>query len=162
MNVQRCGPTDFRTPRPDFGRLWDRAAGTRRNPSGSPTEECWNPRPSRGFEQGIFRGISDPTGIDGNLATTPGFLDVTTADGDGWDLHLADGAVTVDAGNPSILDPDGSPSDMGAYGGPAADSWDLDRDGYPEWWLPGPYDPVTSPGLDCDDRDPEQYPGAGC
>jgi len=28
MNVQRCGPTDFRTPRPDFGRLWDRAAGT--------------------------------------------------------------------------------------------------------------------------------------
>jgi hypothetical protein len=109
-----------------------------------------------------YEGLLDPTGANGNISTDPGFLDQPAAGGAGGDLHLEAGAVTVDAGDPSLLDPDGSPADMGAYGGPAADSWDLDRDGYPEWWLPGPYDPATSPDMDCDDRDPEQYPGSGC
>ncbi len=30
------------------------------------------------------------------------------------------------------------------------------------WWLPGPYDPATSPGMDCDDQDGGVYPGNGC
>ena len=29
----------------------------------------------------------------------------------------------INAGNPSYLDPDGTPSDMGAYGGPDAANW---------------------------------------
>jgi len=50
------------------------------------------------------------------------------------------------------------------YGGPYADSWDLDGDGYPEWWQPGDYDFGSYPafGWDCDDGDPEVIPGAGC
>ena len=47
-------------------------------------------------------------------------------------------------------------------GGPGADEWDRDGDGYFSWWLPGAYDPATSPGLDCDDADATVYPGAGC
>ena len=51
-----------------------------------------------------------------------------------------------------------------ADGGPNAGSWDLDGDGYPEWWQPGPYDYATYPALgwDCDDSDPDVYPGSGC
>ena len=42
--------------------------------------------------------------------------------------------------------------------------WDVDLDGYPEWWQPGPYDETTYPAQqwDCDDRDPLVRPGAGC
>ena len=29
----------------------------------------------------------------------------------------------IDAGDPNILDPDGSTSDIGAYGGPGAENW---------------------------------------
>ncbi len=39
---------------------------------------------------------------------------------------------------------------------------DLDGDGYPLWWLPGPFDPAASPNMDCDDQDDTVYPGAGC
>ena len=31
-----------------------------------------------------------------------------------------------------------------------------------EWWLPGGYDPATSPDLDCADGDPDVFPGQGC
>ncbi|MDP7111941.1 MAG: hypothetical protein QGH45_08250 [Myxococcota bacterium] len=51
---------------------------------------------------------------------------------------------------------------MGSYGGPGGESWNLDWDGYDEWWLPGPFDPATSPGMDCDDGDVGVFPGAGC
>ncbi len=37
-------------------------------------------------------------------------------------------------------------------------------DGFPEWWQPGPYDTASYPaqGWDCDDDDPEVFPGVGC
>lgn len=57
----------------------------------------------------------------------------------------ADPGPAIDAGDPAILDPDGSRSDLGATGGPDARR---DRDG------DGTYD-----GPDCDDADPEQSPG---
>ncbi len=49
---------------------------------------------------------------------------------DTWDLHLAASSPLVDAGDPAILDPDASTSDVGAYGGPgAAFSYYYDDDG---------------------------------
>jgi len=109
-----------------------------------------------------FDGMADPTGVDGNISVPPEFLDITAADPLDWDLHLALTSPLIDAGAPSALDPDGSPSDIGAYGGPGSATRDLDWDGYFEWWLPGPYDPATSPGMDCDDRDAGVHPGSGC
>ncbi|TAK12891.1 MAG: right-handed parallel beta-helix repeat-containing protein [Anaerolineae bacterium] len=43
---------------------------------------------------------------------------------DGADFHLSEGSPAIDAGAPDLLDPDGSPSDLGAYGGPDAAGWD--------------------------------------
>lgn len=109
-------------------------------------------------------GYPDPTGTNGNIAVDPEFLDTTASDPVDWDLHLALTSPLVDAGDPTLLDPDGSPSDIGAFGGPDADLWDLDGDGYPSWWQPGPYNYATYPGLglDCDDLDIDVVPGDGC
>ncbi|HMV68332.1 MAG TPA: MopE-related protein, partial [Myxococcota bacterium] len=51
-----------------------------------------------------------------------------------WDLRLQPGSAYIDAGDPAILDPDGSRSDIGAYGGPDApasfdDGYRRDDDG---------------------------------
>ena len=107
-------------------------------------------------------GMVDPTGTNGNVSVDPGLLDVTDPDPANWDLHLSGLSPLIDTGDPFILDPDGSTSDLGAYGGAGAASRDLDMDGYFEWWLPGAYDATTSPGMDCDDRDAGVYPGSGC
>jgi hypothetical protein len=108
--------------------------------------------------------VDDPTGTDGNISVDPMFLDISSPDALDWDLHLDFNSTLIDAGDPTVLDPDGSPSDIGAFGGPNAASWDLDRDGFPLWWQPGPYDHATYPdeGWDCDDLDATVYPGAGC
>jgi hypothetical protein len=65
-----------------------------------------------------FDGFPDPLGAGGNLAVEPGFVDVAT-----WDLHLGAKSPLVDAGDPAILDDDGTASDIGAYGGPGGSSW---------------------------------------
>jgi len=111
-----------------------------------------------------FSGMANPTGILGNVCEPPGFLDTSPADPAEWDLHLGPGSPLIDQGNPASFDPDGSRADMGAYGGPYADAWDLDGDGYPLWWQPGDYDHATYPahGWDCDDSDPDVFPGCGC
>lgn len=109
-------------------------------------------------------GFPDPTGSDGNLAVDPLLFDASNGDPLSWDLHLDPASPLIDAGDPATLDPDGSPADLGPYGGPGAGGFDLDMDGAPLWWHPGPYDPVVDPGegWDCDDRDPEVFPGSGC
>jgi hypothetical protein len=99
-------------------------------------------------------GEDDPTGSDGNLSADPIWYDTVG--------HLDAASPLIGAGDPADPNPDGSPGDPGIFGGSGADGWDLDRDGYASWWLPGPYDPATSPGLDCDDGDAAVYPGAGC
>jgi len=106
--------------------------------------------------------MADPAGLYGNVSVDPALLDLTDPDPRNWDLHLALSSPLIDAGGLGPLDPDGSPSDMGAYGGTGASGWDLDLDGFPEWWQPGAYDVVTYPALgwDCDDLDPWTYPGA--
>ncbi len=117
-----------------------------------------------GFTAEDYEGVGDVIGVDGNVSVDPAFLDTSSADPAAWDLHLGEGSPLIDAGDAAVLDPDGSPSDVGAYAGDRAGDWDLDRDGYPLWWQPGPYDGATYPdaGWDCDDSDPEKTPLDGC
>lgn len=69
-------------------------------------------------------GTEDPFARDedGNITGDPVFVDVSGDAADAWDLTLGAGSPLVDAGDPAILDEDGSRSDMGAYGGPSS-SW---------------------------------------
>ncbi len=109
-----------------------------------------------------FSGMTDPTGSDGNLSADPLFLDLSPADPADWDLHLDTSSTLIDAGDSALSDPDGSSSDIGLYGGPDADLFDLDGDGYFEWWQPGAYDSSAwADGADCHDRDPELNPDDG-
>jgi len=84
----------------------------------------------------------------GNITADPMVTD-WSEDGDcsNDDLRLDAGSALVNAGDPQIDDTDGSPSDIGAYGGPYAPDFDGDGDGYGE-------------DEDCDDTNPEVHPGA--
>jgi hypothetical protein len=73
----------------------------------------------------------------------------------GDDLHLARTSGLIDRG--TGIDPDGSPADPGLYGGEDGDRWDLDGDGYFDWFwpdafidAPARFDPAD---YDCDDLD---------
>jgi len=59
-----------------------------------------------------FSGMTDPTGIDGNLAADPAFVNPA-----GDDFHLAAGSACIDAGDPALSDPDGTRADLGRFGG---------------------------------------------
>lgn len=65
---------------------------------------------------------ANPVGTDGNIEADA-LLVAATADGDpdNDDLRLGSESPCVDAGDPTLLDPDGSGSDIGAFGGP--DAW---------------------------------------
>jgi len=109
-------------------------------------------------------GMDPPSPDDGNLEVTPDFLDVVGGDSTSWDLHLDTGSALIAGGAAGANDPAGGPAAIGAFGGPGAGGWDLDRDGFPSWWQPGPYDDDLHPGegWDCDDGDPAVFPGSGC
>ncbi|MEM6930485.1 MAG: hypothetical protein AAF602_26345 [Myxococcota bacterium] len=62
-------------------------------------------------------------GGPGNLDVAAGYTDTTSLDPLNWSLELAVGSSLVDAGDPGLVDADGSRSDIGAYGGPAGDDW---------------------------------------
>jgi len=111
-----------------------------------------------------FSGISDPVTTFGNIAEDPQYLDVASATPLLWDLHLGASSALMGAGSNDIDNPDGERSDIGAYGGPGTAEWDLDHDGFPEWWQAGPYDPATYPGegWDCADQDPWTHADQGC
>ncbi|MCP4916016.1 MAG: hypothetical protein GY913_03750 [Proteobacteria bacterium] len=57
----------------------------------------------------------DFTAFTGNISDDPLYTDASTGD-----YTLASGSPAIDAGDPSILDTDGTTSDIGAYGGPDA------------------------------------------
>ena len=63
---------------------------------------------------------SNIIGSNGVFSEDPRYVDTTDNDPTLWDLTLAAGSPLIDAGDPSVLDPDGSISDIGAYGGPSA------------------------------------------
>jgi hypothetical protein len=68
---------------------------------------------------GAVSGLSSPTGTSGNIAVSPGYTFYSSAvSASLWDLTLAPGSALIDAGSPSVLDVDGTRSDIGAYGGP--------------------------------------------
>jgi predicted outer membrane repeat protein len=78
-----------------------------------------------------------PEAVRGAPHFVNGDLTVSAAD---RDYHLLPGSPFIDAGDPALVDPDGSPSDIGAYGGihalddfnwPARDS---DGDGMTDGW----------------------------
>lgn len=60
-----------------------------------------------------YRNISPGLG---DISENPLFVDAKK-----YNFHLKKGSPAIDAGSPAILDPDGSRSDMGAFGGPGAD-----------------------------------------
>lgn len=64
-------------------------------------------------EAGAYRDMEDWTGKYGNLAVDPMFADTIT-------FKLAPDSPLIDAGSPDFTDPDGSPSDIGPWGGPSA------------------------------------------
>jgi predicted outer membrane repeat protein len=86
----------------------------------------------------------------GSLTVDPQILAFTADNNcDNDDGHLSQTSPLIDAGDPSILDPDSSRSDIGAFGGDGADPTlftDGDGDGFV-----GVYD--------CDDDDATVYPG---
>jgi hypothetical protein len=68
---------------------------------------------------GDVDGMADPTGTDGNVSVDPRFVAFDPRDKlRTWDFHLAADSPLIDAGDPALLDADGTRSDMGAYGGP--------------------------------------------
>ncbi|MEZ4237167.1 MAG: putative metal-binding motif-containing protein [Myxococcota bacterium] len=103
---------------------------------------------------GGFGWYFDNQGVDVDLpAATDVFgqdplLSGAGATCDAAALIPAAGSPLVDAGDPSVLDGDGSVSDIGAFGGPDADVGaflDADADGWPAM-------------TDCDDDDPQLAP----
>jgi hypothetical protein len=59
---------------------------------------------------GNYENVPDQTGSGGNLSQDPAFEDET--------FRLLPGSPCIDAGDPLIIDADGSPCDMGIFGGP--------------------------------------------
>jgi len=96
------------------------------------------------------------------LGVDPAYRDLADPRPHRWDLHLDSGSGLIDRGDWTLTDPDGSRSDVGAYGGVHAARWDRDGDGAFGRWSPGPYDGVTdlAAGLDPDDGDPLLSPSS--
>ena len=69
-----------------------------------------------------FGDLPDPRGTAGNIGVDPRYADVASEDPTEWDLRLESWSDCIDAGDPTVLDSDGSTSDIGAYGGPYG-SW---------------------------------------
>ena len=110
------------------------------------------------FDYNAWYEISDGLGggtISDKALLSEGSLDgvdpaYTTYSPDGTNndgFVLLRDSELIDAGDPSLLDPDGTPSDIGAWGGSEFLVEDADGDGYDNW-------------QDCDDTDPDVHPDA--
>jgi predicted outer membrane repeat protein len=93
--------------------------------------------------------LPNMSGVDGNMSADPEYSALVVDGATGGDLLLLTSTSPCrDAGDPALLDPDGTTSDMGSYGGPGASDADMDGDG------------VSTADGDCDDGDPSAHPGA--
>jgi hypothetical protein len=92
-------------------------------------------------------GLADLVDGTDDVAADPLFVNYGAERCVAEDLALSFGSPAVDTGDPGIEDPDGSRSDIGAFGGSRATQLDRDADGYPL-------------GSDCDDEDPSVHPNA--
>ncbi|KKR09274.1 MAG: lipoprotein [Candidatus Peregrinibacteria bacterium GW2011_GWF2_39_17] len=91
--------------------------------------------------------------LDGTIGEGVLFLDIEFAQ-DGY--HIARTSPFVNAGDPAILDPDGSMSDIGLFGGPGADGLDPDMDGWPAYFWPGEIEDAPA-GFDSGDYDRDSF-----
>ncbi len=130
-----------------YGNFFDNTSGT-----STPTLSCSSLYAPAGD---LNHNLQDTSGF--SVDEEPVFLLYDSA-GNPADLHLASSSPLVDAGCADMADPDGSRSDIGAYGGPAGDGWDRDADWYPDYFWPG--NPTDAPDgfdpadFDCDDLSP--------
>ncbi|MFM7201659.1 MAG: MopE-related protein [Myxococcota bacterium] len=96
----------------------------------------------------------------GCLTQEPGFL--SYLNGSPLDLHLAKTSPLIGKGSGS-LDPDGTTTDIGAYGGDQAGQYNLDSDGRPDYFWPGtinqPPSGFSSSSYDCNDQNAAQSSG---
>ncbi len=107
------------------------------------------------FHHDVFWENADGDWVGEDVATGEGMLAVAPdfgaysrdGDPDNDSFVLAAGSALVDAGDPTLTDPDGSVSDIGPMGGSEASQRDDDGDGLAAW-------------LDCDDQDADV--GAAC
>lgn len=91
---------------------------------------------------GFVAGVGVIYGLD------PLFVVPFDGDCDLAGLHPGAGSPLIDAGDPTVTDPDGSIADLGAFGGPfAPDADDADGDGF-------------TTRSDCDDTQADVFPGA--
>ena len=70
--------------------------------------------------QDAWYNYDSPIHSDGNISQAPGYTDTSAPDAWDWDLVLSSTSALVDAGDPSLEDPDGTTSDIGSHGGPNA------------------------------------------
>jgi len=98
----------------------------------------------------------DLDGVITDVAEADEFAIFEEADFSAWDaeegyesanLVLLRGSALLNRGDPELSNPDGSPSDPGAYGGPLALTSDADADGHEAW-------------VDCAEDDTDIFPGA--
>ena len=99
-----------------------------------------------------WNGLNNSLPGTGGMSVNPKFVSTGSETPAKWDLRLKSSSPLIDQGDPDAEDPDGSPSDLGAFSGPNAGNFDLDGDGINAWW--GPYDHPGAP-WDCDDMDPD-------
>ena len=85
----------------------------------------------------------------------PGFL-LYDETGLPIDLHLALDSSAVDGGDPFDVDADGTTADLGIYGGTNGSIWDLDLDGFPNYFWPGTLSDLP-PGYSASDYDTDDW-----
>lgn len=67
--------------------------------------------------------LPNPAGTNGNISVDPLYTDLSNSDPLLWDLRLQSSSQCINAGDPELLDADGTRSDIGAYGGPGGADW---------------------------------------